>query len=270
MDVVSTFKNRDRDWILWDRRFGGPDTIMELMMIIEHHLGRYDGEIPSDFDGFSMIRSIAVIWFPAEAIADWEPFFPGMIRDLARGLEMFQPDPLSIDEIVGDVPVSNHGIPTDVINDNLRHHRDCTLYCDLVGKWLARPRHRGAALRFLGILDVILDVAPSFLGLLEIFLGLIVVVEKVLNQLDRTWSQDHPKPMEVPFDQYLIINLVRTSVDLWCNDDDEVKKKPVTTDFVDLKNRIRDTNCKFNYQLSVQILIHIGRDRELTSRQATF
>ena len=249
MEVGSTFIDLDRERILRDRRYGGPDNILELMSVIEDHLGRYNGEIPSNLDGLPMIRDIAIKWFLGEATVDWDPFFLGVTMDLARGLEMYQPEPISIDEIVGQVPISKHGIPTEVIRDHLQFHLDCRLFCDLVGKWFARSRHKGAALGFLGVLEMILDMAHSFLGHLGIFLGLIEITEKVLNHLDRTWSQEHRQPLKVPFDQYLIINLVRTSVDLWCNDIGEIREKPVTTDLVEFKKRIRDTYCQFAYQL---------------------
>ena len=138
MKAVSPFIDPNCEWVLKDRHYGGPDKILELMSVIEEHLGKYNGEVPSNMDGLSMIRDIAVIWFPGEVIVEWDPYFLGVTRDPARGLEMYQPELVIDDEIIGKVPITNHGIPSEVVRDHLRLHLDCTLFCDWVGKWFAR------------------------------------------------------------------------------------------------------------------------------------
>ena len=88
----------------------------------------------TSFDGLSMINDIDVLWFPGEPVVDWYPFFPGVVRDPARGLEIHQLDLVDDKELSGQIPVTNHGIPSEVVRDHLRLHLDCTLFCDLVGK----------------------------------------------------------------------------------------------------------------------------------------
>lgn len=144
--VGLTFKDHECDRILKGecerilkyRDYGGASHILELMSVIENHLGKFNDEVPSNLDGLSMIRDIAVKWFPGEAIAvKWGP---------RRGLEMHQPDLINNEELSGQVPVSNHGISLEMVRDHLRPHSDCTLFCDLVGKWSARSRHKGGCI----------------------------------------------------------------------------------------------------------------------------
>ena len=93
----------------------------------------------------------------------------------------------------------------------------------------------------------------SFLGLLGMVPGFIWIMDNVLNHLHRTWLGEHRGPLVGPCDQYLIINLVRTSVDLWCNDIGGIREKLVNTDLVEFKRKIKDTYCQFTYRLSDHI-----------------
>ena len=91
------------------------------------------------------------------------------------------------------------------------------------------------------------------MGLLAIFPGLTEIMDKVLNHLHHTWFEDTRWLMMVPFDQVLIINLVRTSVDLWVNDIEEIRKKTCTIALLEVARKIRDTNCQFTNRFSDHI-----------------
>ena len=253
--VILAFKDGECDAIILGsaRVYGGASKIMELMSVIQDRFGKYDGEIPSNFDGLPMITDIAVIWFPSEDVECWSPFFLGVTGNPSRGSQGHELDPISDMELGGQAPITNHGIPVEVVRDHFRPHMHCLLFCVLAGRWSTRPRHKVVVFRFLEILEMILDMGHSFVGLLLLRAGLCDITQEVLNHLDRTWFSGFRQPMNVSVDQLLIINLVRTSVDLWANDIDVVRMKNCSTPLKEIAAKIKDQGCQFTFNLSDHI-----------------
>lgn len=101
---------------------------------------------------------------------------------------------------------------------------------------------------------MILDMGHSFVGLLALYAGSIGIIEQVLNHLDRKWFSDIRQSMKVPFDPHLIVNLVRTSVEIWVNDNDLVRLKACSTPLKEIEKKIRDQNCRSHtiYQITLR------------------
>lgn len=233
------FNDGECDAITLDpaRVHGGASKIMGLMSIIANHLGKYGGEIPPNFDGRQMTMDIAEVSFPAEDVQCCEPYFPGVIRDSSRCSQEKDHEPVSELEINGQDPITRH-FPPEVVRDQLREHVEYRLFCDLPGRWSTRQRHKAAVLRSRGILEMVLDMGQAFVELILRRGDLRQIVHDALNHLDRICFSGSRPTVDLRVDQPLVINLVRTSVELWVNDGALIKTRNGTTPLKTVSARV--------------------------------